>query len=189
MTGRPKGSKQVNPQHWSTPCVDCGASIPMSGSGRPKTICENCKKERTRRRSRMQYRRTKVLKQRQYTQTWRDYVRSVKVTIAECQDKLYCPPDLRCTNDNSFLFAFDHRDPNDKLFTISNPEGKKIGGRGRGHPRKLAFADFDAEIAKCDLVCHNCHAMRTHNGGHHKRLNMGEIPPIQPPHPTLWDEI
>jgi hypothetical protein len=43
---------------------------------------------------------------------------------------------------------FDHRDPSTKLF---NP----AGSLSRSHKALLA------EIAKCDVVCANCHALRT----------------------------
>lgn len=44
---------------------------------------------------------------------------------------------------------FDHRNPEDKLFAIS--------GSGRRDMDRLK-----AEIAKCDVVCANCHRNRTH---------------------------
>lgn len=43
---------------------------------------------------------------------------------------------------------FDHRDPSAKLFTIAQ-------GLMRSH------ASLVAEIAKCDVVCSNCHRIRT----------------------------
>lgn len=43
---------------------------------------------------------------------------------------------------------FDHRDPAAKLYTISN-------GLQRSH------ASLIAEIAKCDVICSNCHRIRT----------------------------
>jgi hypothetical protein len=49
---------------------------------------------------------------------------------------------------------FDHRDPQDKSFTISYLMDK-------AHP-----SDIIAEMAKCDAVCRNCHAIRTHAGKH-----------------------
>jgi len=49
---------------------------------------------------------------------------------------------------------FDHRDPQDKRFTISYLMDK-------AHP-----SDIIAEMAKCDAVCRNCHALRTHAGKH-----------------------
>jgi hypothetical protein len=49
---------------------------------------------------------------------------------------------------------FDHRDPEDKSFTISYLMDK-------AHP-----SDIIAEMTKCDAVCRNCHALRTHAGKH-----------------------
>lgn len=43
---------------------------------------------------------------------------------------------------------FDHRDPSTKSFTIA-------GALSRSHSALLA------EIAKCDVVCANCHRLRT----------------------------
>jgi hypothetical protein len=45
---------------------------------------------------------------------------------------------------------FDHRDPALKLFNISE------------YGVKCALAVLIAEIAKCDVVCANCHRQRTH---------------------------
>ena len=47
-----------------------------------------------------------------------------------------------------YVFDFDHRDPNEKAFTLSQFYG--------GYPRQLE------ESKKCDLVCANCHRERTH---------------------------
>lgn len=44
---------------------------------------------------------------------------------------------------------FDHKDPKTKYFTI-----------GAVLRRKMSI--FQAELAKCDLVCSNCHRLRTH---------------------------
>lgn len=44
---------------------------------------------------------------------------------------------------------FDHRDPAEKSFTVSG----KIGGS--------SLTRLLAEIAKCDVVCSNCHRIRT----------------------------
>lgn len=52
---------------------------------------------------------------------------------------------------NSFpdcCYDFDHRDPNEKSFTI----GVKMW---------LPIEDLMAEANKCDLVCANCHRIRT----------------------------
>lgn len=52
---------------------------------------------------------------------------------------------------------FDHRDPNDKAFTISYEMDK------------ATEEALIAEIAKCDAVCRNCHAYRTHDNKHYLR--------------------
>lgn len=47
------------------------------------------------------------------------------------------------------IYDFDHRDPNAKAFSL---------GSAPGAPERMA-----AEAEKCDLVCANCHRIRTKN--------------------------
>jgi len=47
---------------------------------------------------------------------------------------------------------FDHREEEVKLFNIANLTSQ----------RWMSVADLQAEIAKCDVVCANCHRERTH---------------------------
>lgn len=49
-----------------------------------------------------------------------------------------------------FVMQFDHRDPSKKAFGLS------------GKFQTASLARKRAEAAKCDLVCGNCHAWRTH---------------------------
>lgn len=49
-----------------------------------------------------------------------------------------------------YQMDFDHRDPSSKAFTISRAIG-----------RLKSRSQLDAEIAKCDVVCANCHRLRT----------------------------
>lgn len=49
----------------------------------------------------------------------------------------------------SWVMEFDHRNPADKKFQVSRVEG-------------CSMANLLLEIAKCDVVCANCHAERTH---------------------------
>lgn len=49
-----------------------------------------------------------------------------------------------------FVYDFDHRDPAQKSFTVSN-SGSTI-----------SWERIVVELDKCDLVCSNCHRMRTH---------------------------
>lgn len=48
-----------------------------------------------------------------------------------------------------YVMQFDHRDPSLKLFEV-------------GRKRLCAMPALLAEIEKCDVVCANCHAERTH---------------------------
>lgn len=60
----------------------------------------------------------------------------------ECMDchKVYMP----------FIMEFDHRDPSKKSFNIS------------GSRLNYAWERLLQESLKCDLVCSNCHRVRTH---------------------------
>ena len=49
------------------------------------------------------------------------------------------------------MMDFDHRDPRKKLFSIA-----------AGHALLMSRAKLIAEIEKCDIVCANCHALRTY---------------------------
>ncbi len=49
-----------------------------------------------------------------------------------------------------YVMDFDHRDPVDKLFAVGT-------GIGQHQPLDLLW-----EIEKCDVVCANCHRIRTH---------------------------
>jgi hypothetical protein len=50
-----------------------------------------------------------------------------------------------------YVMDFDHRDPRKKLFAITG-----------GHSPLLSREKLIAEIDKCDIVCANCHALRTY---------------------------
>lgn len=51
---------------------------------------------------------------------------------------------------------FDHINPSDKEFVISQD-------------MKVAKRRVIAEIAKCRILCANCHAIETKRQGHHKK--------------------
>lgn len=82
------------------------------------------------------YRNRNRLKRQQLT----EFIRQAKEgkPCADC-GKLYPP----------YVMDFDHRDPSTKTAIISYL------------PRLQSWARLKAELAKCDLVCANCHRMRT----------------------------
>lgn len=51
-----------------------------------------------------------------------------------------------------YAMDFDHRDPSMKLFSL---------GASKGATLLKSRAVLEAEIAKCDIVCANCHRIRT----------------------------
>ncbi len=75
--------------------------------------------------------------------------RQLKIERGSCAD---CG--LIITEHNVVCIDWDHRDPTDKHFTIAHMAGRTKWER------------IEAEIAKCDAVCRNCHALRTHHGQH-----------------------
>lgn len=70
-----------------------------------------------------------------------EYIRKCKsVPCMDC-NQVYPP----------FVMDFDHREPDQKEFTIARAYSSLYG------QKKL-----EAEVAKCDVVCSNCHRVRTH---------------------------
>lgn len=49
-----------------------------------------------------------------------------------------------------------------------NPEDKTYKGSHKSYDAGWSLERIDAEIAKCLVVCKNCHALETHNEGHWK---------------------
>lgn len=88
-------------------------------------------------------------KQKEYMKDWdlkrrasrRELINNAKnIPCADCGIKY--PP---------YIMDFDHRDPDQKSFGI----GESLVSK---RPEVLL-----AEIAKCDVVCSNCHRERTHS--------------------------
>jgi len=71
-------------------------------------------------------------------------VREIKIAAKHCHD---CR--LEITETTLYRFEFDHRDPMTKRFALSAPQG-------------YSEQTIREEAAKCDVVCRNCHADRTH---------------------------
>ena len=99
----------------------------------------------------------------------RALVREAKFAAGSCMD---CG--LVVDDRTIVCFDMDHRDPLQKSFTISRQMQKATANEMRD------------EIAKCDVVCRNCHAIRTHQGQHHK-LQGKSIRTQTDDIPTLFD--
>lgn len=81
-------------------------------------------------------------------QETRTLVNLMKLDAGVCHD---CG--LTITEDTLYRFDFDHRDPTTKRFTLSAA-------------KTYSDETIIEEIAKCDVVCKNCHADRTHAQRH-----------------------
>jgi hypothetical protein len=93
---------------------------------------------------------------------WRlDNKEKWKMSYKKSARKIYCKgvdvinelrkqPCFDCGNNYPpYVMEFDHRDPSKKKYTIT--ASKYSLGKS-----------FREELEKCDLVCANCHAVRTH---------------------------
>jgi hypothetical protein len=98
------------------------------------------------RRKRAQYRKHGNARPHGTYEQIRNYVISQKVAAGQCADCW-----LPCEEWNHVMFAYDHLDRTQKLFAISKAYKMK----------NVSFDLLASEIAKCELVCHNCHAYRT----------------------------
>ena len=78
----------------------------------------------------------------------RDYNIQRKLEAGKCTD---C--EIPCEDWNHVMFAWDHIDRTTKLFTIS--QARKHVNTDNAHDL------LKAEIDKCQLMCHNCHAYKT----------------------------
>ena len=109
-------------------------------------------------------RRNHARRMAKYRATARDFVRSHKnVPCADCGGRF----DPVCMD-------FDHRPGEVKLFDVS---------QAKSH----ALDEVIAEIAKCDVVCANCHRLRTHRLRDHNEYSNGPRPPQSTSQLSLLD--
>jgi hypothetical protein len=134
-------------------CIKCGETKGPDDFYRMRNWCKECVKEynRTYHVKRMKdprQRREFLEYQKTYQASWGRQHRNERFKWLDeakakpCMDcHLSFPPEC---------MDFDHRDPKTKLFNISQAA---VSGR--------SVASVRAEMAKCDLVCANCHRIRT----------------------------
>lgn len=100
----------------------------------------------------------------QRQKAYREYVKQWKIAAGACVDCGFV------INETTYVcIDCDHRDPTQKAFTISYEVGNKT------------TEELQAELDKCDPVCRNCHALRTHNNQHHLTRRP------KPQEPSLFD--
>ncbi len=132
-------------------CNKCGVEKPISEfvhkHGKAYNPCQVCKNTRNRelykqRTSRSPERRAQIRKAVKQWRNKRKDALDISKRATPCYDCGIQYP--------HYVMDFDHRDPKTKEFNVS-------GAFRRGMSNKR----LEAEIAKCDLVCSNCHRERT----------------------------
>jgi hypothetical protein len=88
-----------------------------------------------------------------------NHVKNAKIKVGACTD---C--ELVCDEYTWVAFQWDHIDPSNKIANLS----KMV--------KWASIQELDAEIAKCEMVCAACHALRTHYLGHHRIVVEREAP-------------
>ena len=149
MGGKGSGrSKQTN-------CGRC--SMPFDTIYNGKQKCSKCNRDRAREYSARNYKpKVKVRGNKVHA---RYVVRDYKIALKHC---VLC--NVAIDETNYMMFALDHRDPAQKLFNLSDARSKPI---------ELVLA----ECEKCDLMCHNCHHVKTHRSRDH--LVRRDVPTTQ----------
>ena len=127
-------------------CYDCSSSKSLdefSWNNKKKGIkaqrCKPCQNARTRK----HYQENKDTYNSNKNKNWN---RSRKYVF----DYLMEHPCITCGEADPRVLEFDHRDPSTKEFSICD-----------GVQRRMSKARLDSEIAKCDVLCSNCHARKT----------------------------
>jgi len=69
-----------------------------------------------------------------------------RATVAWIKEYKRTHPCVKCGFDHPAALQFHHRNPEEKLFNVANAAGK-----GK------SLEVIQAEVAKCDILCANCH--------------------------------
>jgi hypothetical protein len=162
MTGRPKGVLQTSKRTWFTHCVKCGCQITNLGSGRPRTNCGNHKKPK-RIVLTISEKKAKIDMAR-ITQGKRDraFINQQKLLVGRCamHPFLNDGQEYRVTERNVVAFCWDHIDRETKVASLAQMVGRK----------KFNRQDLLNEIAKCVLVCANCHQIKTYESNDYRQV-------------------
>jgi hypothetical protein len=102
-------------------------------------------REKVMARAQAQYQRLPIEKKQAYRKIGKAVAEKNRYWLNEIKRVMGC---YDCGEDNPVVLEFDHRDPTQKLFSISEGIG-------------FAAARLMQEVEKCDVVCANCHRIRT----------------------------
>lgn len=127
-------------------CPNCGQELPLSEfgvrtNGKPQHWCRACHRSY----QRLYYEQHKAyyleIQERRVERNRRRLCEAKNVPCTDCGQRF--PP---------YVMDFDHRPGETKCFNLAIAAGQT----------RLSWERMEAEIAKCDVVCANCHRIRTH---------------------------
>src|SRR5262245_31410711 len=135
-------------------CPRCGqerdlADFGLRKSGRTQTWCRACHREYQRRYYEEHQGYYAELQAQRVARNRRMLREAKSAPCADCGQTY--PP---------YVMDFDHRPGEIKAFALANAAGQT----------RISAERLRAEIAKCDVVCANCHRIRTH----HRRKKASE---------------
>ena len=138
---QPMSQHQYHHGARTSSCNYCGCGIVQIGSGRHKRNCGSkaCKAAYSRERYQPQRKSPVIIYSR------RKHIYKIKMARVGCMD---CG--LLITHKTMSVFEMDHRDPALKLFEVSY-----------NRSRTRTAEEVDDEALKCDMLCANCHRIRT----------------------------
>ena len=110
--------------------------------------------------SRQRYlKRTRYARKKKKIEKNREWIYRLKAETPCADCKQNFPP---------YVMEFDHLNPEDKLGDIS-------------HMYHMSPARIQAEISKCDIVCSNCHQIRTYLSQLHQRAGLISVGKLESP--------
>ena len=127
-------------------CKSCNKNIAQTGSGRPKNYCSStCNKKYN------YVPKSKPNKQETSYVRNRRLILADKLLRTECVLHPYYHEGRRkfINITNHIMFCYDHLVRTTKIDTVAKLSYSTI-------------AKLEAEMLKCQLLCHNCHAMKTY---------------------------
>jgi len=139
-------------------CATCQRHLPVScfflrkesGPGKRRSPCKECMRTRNRARHPAIYAGVQALKDSKYLFVFCFLARH---------------PCVDCGEGDFRVLDFDHIDPNDK---------SEIGGVAQLLWRNCSLKRIKAEIEKCEIVCSNCHRIRTAERANNVRWRLYE---------------
>ena len=149
---------------WITSCKVCAKSISQHGSGRPRNNCGNHKKSKRKLKTVRELKENAMRISRSYFAKDHAFVRAEKMRVGRCamHPFIFDGSELLFNDRTVMAACWDHVDRASKRFTIS-----QMIGRGGAHNEQ----NLRDEMAKCVLLCANCHQIKTYEDNDYRQID------------------